>query len=150
MLLPAWKAVKLIWLGYGLAIKLNLLTDVSYKETDLAPVTSVPDVVRVTASGAVGVAVIRGNYANLRTYYYVNGVKNILTSYSDTSNAGTVDFENGIVTLNNFNPVLLNSSDGILRVNAYASNRIVSSSYDKIITLDSNDSSAITVNVTTK
>lgn len=104
----------------------------------------------ISGSGAVGVAVIRGNYANLRTYYYVNGVKNILTSYSDTSNAGTVDFENGIVTLNNFNPVLLNSSDGILRVNAYASNRIVSSSYDKIITLDSNDSSAITVNVTTK
>lgn len=104
----------------------------------------------ISGSGAVAVAVIRGNYANLRTYYYVNGVKNILTSYSDTSNAGTVDFANGVVTLNNFNPVSLNNTDGILRVTAYSANRIVSSSYDKIITLDSNDASAITVNVTTK
>jgi hypothetical protein len=104
----------------------------------------------ISGSGAVAVAVIRGNYANLRTYYYVNGVKNILTSYSDTSNAGSVDFANGVVTLNNFNPVSLNNTDGILRVTAYSANRIVSSSYDKIITLDSNDASAITVNVTTK
>jgi len=104
----------------------------------------------ISGSGAVAVAVIRGDYANLRTYYYVNGVKNILTSYSDTSNAGTVDFSNGVVTLNNFNPVSLNNTDGILRVTAYSANRIVSSSYDKIITLDSNDASAITVNVTTK
>ena len=104
----------------------------------------------ISGSGAVAVAVIRGDYANLRTYYYVNGVKNILTSYSDTSNAGTVDFANGVVTLNNFNPVSLNNTDGILRVTAYSANRIVSSSYDKIITLDSNDASAITVNVTTK
>lgn len=104
----------------------------------------------ISGSGAVAVAVIRGDYANLRTYYYANGVKNILTSYSDTSNAGTVDFANGVVTLNNFNPVSLNNTDGILRVTAYSANRIVSSSYDKIITLDSNDASAITVNVTTK
>jgi hypothetical protein len=103
-----------------------------------------------TGIGATAIVNIRGNYGYLRTYYYVNGVKNILTSYSHTSNAGTVDYTNGVVTLSNFNPTSLASTDGTLRINGYAASRIVSSSFDKILTLDSNDSAAITVNVVSK
>jgi hypothetical protein len=103
-----------------------------------------------TGTGAIGIAVLRGNYGYLRTYYYVNGIKNILTSYSHSTNAGTVDYTNGTVVLNNFNPTSVASPDGIIKVNAYAANRIVSSSYNKIVTLDANDESAITVNVIAK
>ena len=103
-----------------------------------------------TGTGAIGVAVLRSNFGFLRTFYYVNGVKNILTGYTHTSNAGTVDYTKGTVTLNNFNPTSLASTDGIVRINGYAASRIVSSSFDKILTLDANDSAAITVNVVAK
>ena len=103
-----------------------------------------------TGTGAAAIAVLRGNYAQLRTYYFVDGVKNILSGSTHTSAPGTIDFTNGIVTLNSFAPSALNNSDGVLRVNGYAANRIISSSFDKIITLDNNDPSAITVNVTAK
>ena len=98
-----------------------------------------------TGSGASAVAVLRGDYGTLRTYYYVNGVKNILTT-----NAGTVDYTTGTVTLTNFSPTVINNTDGIMRVNGYAMERTVSSTYDRIITLDSGDSAAITINTTTK
>jgi len=103
-----------------------------------------------TGSSAAAIAVLRGNYAELRTYYYVNGVKNILSGSAHTTAPGSVDFNTGIVTLNSFAPTSLNNSDGILRVNGYASNRIVSSTFDKIITLDNNDPTAISVTVTAK
>lgn len=103
-----------------------------------------------TGTGVSASAVLRGNYAQLRTYYYVNGVKNILGSASATIPPGTVDFNTGTITLNNFAPTKLNNTDGILKTIGYAANRIVSSTYDKIITLDNNDSAAITVNVTAK
>jgi hypothetical protein len=105
-----------------------------------------------TGQGATAIVNLRGNYAQLRTYYFVNGIKNILSGggSSPTTSPGTVDYSTGIITLNNFAPTALNSTDGILRVNGYASNRIISSVYDKIVTLDNNDSSAITVNVVAK
>jgi hypothetical protein len=103
-----------------------------------------------TGNGAAATAVLRGNYGSLRSYYFLNGVKNILAGATHTNNAGTIDYDNGIITLSNFAPTALNNNDGIMRFNAGASNRIVSSSYDKIITLDVNDPTAITVNVTAK
>lgn len=85
----------------------------------------------------------------LRTFYYQNGIKNILVDSTATTNAGTIDFVNGVVKLTNFAPSKINSSDGLLRINAYAANRIISSSLQRVITLDENDSTAITVNVKT-
>jgi hypothetical protein len=97
-----------------------------------------------TGSGAIAQGTLRGNYGNLRSYYFSNGVKNILNS-----NAGYVDYDTGEITLTNFNPTLVNNTDGIMRFNAFAKKRIVSSSYDKLITLDSKDSSSVSVNLTT-
>jgi hypothetical protein len=44
----------------------------------------------------------------------------------------------------------LASTDGMLRINAFPAKRIVSSTYNRIITLDELDPYAITVTVTTK
>jgi hypothetical protein len=86
-----------------------------------------------------------------QTYYYDNKIKNILTnSTSVKNNAGTVDYVNGVVKLNNFIPHKINSNDGILRINVSADSRIVSSTYNRIITLDELDPLAITVNVRIK
>jgi hypothetical protein len=86
----------------------------------------------------------------LQTYYYKDETKNILTISDDTINAGTIDYTNGIVVLKNFAPTSLNSNDGLVRINAYPSKRIVSSTFDRIITLDELDPYSITVNVTAK
>jgi hypothetical protein len=104
-----------------------------------------------TGSGASATATLKSNFTNLRTYYFnANNIKNILTNATSTTSAGVVDYTNGVVTLANFNPSLINSSDGYFRINAYAAERVVSSTFNRIITLDSTDPTAITVNVVTK
>jgi len=96
-------------------------------------------------SSASASAVLAGNYGILRTYYYVNGVKTVLNP-----TAGTVDYDMGIVTLEAFNPSDVNNSLGVLSIQAVPTSTIISSSRDKIITLDTLDSNAINVNLTAK
>ena len=104
-----------------------------------------------TGTGASATATLKSNFTNLRTYYFDgNNIKNILTNATAASSAGTVDYPNGVVTLTNFTPALINSGDGYFRINAYAAERVVSSTFNRIITLDPTDPTAITVNVVTK
>jgi hypothetical protein len=93
---------------------------------------------------ASATAILKENYTGLRTYYFQNSIKNVLTQ-----DAGSIDYVNGIVTLTDFQPYTVNSVDGYFRINALAEDRIVASSFNKIITLDSSDPTAIVVNVTT-
>jgi hypothetical protein len=94
---------------------------------------------------ASGVAVLSGNQGTLRTYYFEDGVKRILNS-----NAGTVNYADGIVTLTDFNPSAINNPLGILSVQAIPTSTIISSARDKIITLDNTDPNAINVNIIAK
>lgn len=91
---------------------------------------------KVILSGQIGV---------LRMYYYINGVKTILNS-----DIGTVDYNNGIITLNKFSPTAINSFTGTLSINIIPETTIISSSKNRLLTLDQNDSSAIKVNVLRK
>jgi len=94
---------------------------------------------------ASGVATLSGNQGTLRTYYFEDGVKRILNS-----NAGTVNYDEGAVTLVDFNPSAINNPLGILSVQAVPTSTIISSSRDKIITLDNTDPNAINVNIIAK
>lgn len=110
-------------------------------------------VVTITAAendttGTLGVAIanIQGRIGTLRTYYYTaSGVKNILNP-----SIGTVDYENGIVQLNSFNPLNVNNELAELTITANPATTIISSSYNQIITVDPFDPNAITVNLTAK
>lgn len=98
-------------------------------------------------TGVLGVAIanIEGRYGTLQTYYYnPQGVKIILTS------VGTVDYEAGIIQLNSINPYDVNNELGELTVTANPVSSIISSSYNRIITVDPFDPNAITVNLTAK
>jgi hypothetical protein len=95
--------------------------------------------------GASGVATLSGNQGTLRTYYFEDGIKRILNS-----NAGTVNYDEGVVTLTDFNPSAINNPLGILSVQAVPTSTIISSSRDKIITLDNTDPNAINVNIIAK
>lgn len=82
----------------------------------------------------------------IKSYYYdAAGVKNYLNQ-----SAGTINYDTGTVTLDNFTPITINSEDGILKITAPSSNRVVSSGFNRIVTLDQYDNAAIGVTITTK
>ena len=104
--------------------------------------------VQITGGGgslASAYAVLAGNIGTLRTYYYNNGVKTVLDP-----TAGTVNYGTGIVTLTAFNPTQINNTTGVLSIQATPVSTIISSSRDKIVTLDSTDPDSININIAAK
>lgn len=95
---------------------------------------------------AAAVVVLQGRYGALRTYY--NNSTNVKTVLK--SDIGIVDYQKGIVTLNSFNPQNVDNDLGQLAITVNPATTIISSSYNKIITIDPYDSTAIVVNVTAK
>jgi hypothetical protein len=97
-------------------------------------------------SGRLGAAIVnlQGRYGTLRTYYNTgSSVKTILNS-----NAGTIDYTTGLLTLDNFNPYYIDNDLGQLTVSVTPTSTIISSTYNKIVTIDPYDSSAVVVNIT--
>ena len=89
----------------------------------------------VNLSGAIG---------KLQSYYFnQDKAKTILNP-----NLGTVDYQNGLITLNNFNPIQIDNPLGQLTITATPKSSIITSSYNRIITIDPYDPAAITVNLT--
>jgi hypothetical protein len=111
-----------------------------------ASVVITPNVNDSTGAGGAAVATLQGQYGTLRLYYYnANNVKTIIDS-----NIGTIDYVNGIVTLNSFNPVNIDNPLGQFTITVNPSTTIFSSTYNRIITVDPNDPTAITVNATSQ
>lgn len=99
-------------------------------------------------TGQSGSAIVnlQGKYGTLRTYYFNSShAKTILNSF-----AGTIDYSSGIVTLNSFSPSDVDNDLGQFTVSATPVSTIISSAYNRIITIDQYDPTAITVNVTAK
>lgn len=99
-------------------------------------------------TGQLGSAVVQleGRYGILRTYYNDNlNVKKIFNS-----NAGTVDYNLGIVTLDSFSPFDVNNPLGQLTISANPTTSIISSTYNRIITVDPFDPNSIIVNIIPK
>jgi hypothetical protein len=89
---------------------------------------------------------LTGRTGTLRTYY--NNTTNFKTVLNN--NLGTIDYNNGAITLNSFGPIQVDNDLGQLSVTANPTTNIISSSYNRIITIDPFDASAITVNVIAK
>jgi hypothetical protein len=99
-------------------------------------------------SGQLGaaIAVLEGQYGVLRTYYINSTLGKVILN----PNAGTIDYVNGVLTLNAFYPVSVDNPLGQLAVTVNPETTIISSSLNKIITVDPFDSTAIEVNLTAK
>ncbi len=99
-------------------------------------------------TGALGAATaqLEGRVGTLRLYWYdTKGVKNIIKD-----NVGTINYNEGVVTLGPFSPVGVDNEQGQLTITANPLTSIISSSYNRIITVDPFDPTAITVNVIAK
>jgi hypothetical protein len=100
----------------------------------------------VTANGGNGLgaqftAVLQGQYGILRSYYYdAMNNKTIINS-----NVGTIDYLNGVITLNNFAPTAINDELGILNFYIPPQNLTFGSKNEIILTLDPTDKNAISV-----
>jgi len=99
-------------------------------------------------TGQLGAAVVnlQGRYGALRSYY--NNTSQVKTVF--LSNIGTVDYTGGVVTLNSFGPIDVDNPLGQFTVTANPTTSIISSTYNRIITIDPYDATAITVNVIAK
>jgi CBS domain-containing protein len=84
-----------------------------------------------TGASAYAVPVLEGSIGTLRTYYYQNNIKQILNS-----NAGTVDYVSGVVTLTDFAPLEINDPLGQFTISVVPDSTIVSSTFNRIIALD--------------
>ncbi len=89
--------------------------------------------------GATAVAVLDARFGNLRTIYYDGfAQKQIIRD-----RAGTIDYQNGIVTLTDMRFLSVKPSDGFIRISLEAEKGIISSTKNTIITIDETDPAAI-------
>jgi hypothetical protein len=112
--------------------------------TAVAKITNAPE----DKTGNLGSAIVNlsGRYGTLRSYYYDNkNGKKILNS-----NVGTIDYQNGIVSLTNFSPTSVDNDLGQLTITCKPTSTIISSSYNRIISIDPYDPSSIVVNMIAK
>jgi hypothetical protein len=130
--------------GDGSIQKINVLTKGTGYTSAIISITPAEG----TTTGALGAAIpnLEGRYGTLRTYYYNS--QNAKTIFE--ANVGTIDYTMGVVTLNAFNPIDIDNPLGQLTVTASPTTTIISSSYNRIITIDPFDANAIIVNVTAK
>jgi len=92
-----------------------------------------------TGYGADAVAVIDGKTGTLRTIYYDSLAQRQIIN----SNAGEVDYDNGIITINSINFLSVNADDGLIRIDIEAERGIIQSLRNSIITIDETDPTAI-------
>jgi hypothetical protein len=111
-----------------------------------AVATVVPAIGDTTGAGAALLVNLAGRYGSLRTYYNSPTAGKVVVN----PNAGTIDYTNGILTLNGLNIVGIDNPLGELTVSTKPLTTLISSTYNRIITIDTLDPSAINVTVTPK
>ena len=128
----------------GTIRKINVLTSGNNYTGAIATLT--PNANDTTGQLGAAVVNLQGRYGILRSYY--NNTNNVKTVFNQ--NIGTVDYKSGLVTLNSFGPIQVDNDLGQLTVTTNPATTIISSSYNRVITIDPFDPSAITVNVIAK
>lgn len=90
-------------------------------------------------AGATARANLQGRIGRLRIFYYdSNQIKKVLNE-----NIGVINYQTGIVTLDNFSPTSIDDPFGTLIVRVVPRKKIFSSVRNRIVTLDNSDPSAI-------
>jgi hypothetical protein len=90
--------------------------------------------------GASAIAILDGRFGTLRTFYYdENAEKKIINA-----EAGTINYTSGLITLNDLNVNSISTPDNLMRINIESERGIITSSKDTIITIDVDDPTSIT------
>ena len=108
--------------------------------------TIVPAVGDTTGTGAAVLVALQGQYGTIRNYINDTVKGKVIIS----ANVGTIDYTNGVVVLTNFNPISVENPLGQLTISCQPTTTIISSSLNRIITIDPYDTAAVSVSVTAK
>ena len=130
--------------GAGSITAINVLTSGNNYTAAYATITPATN----DTTGQLGAATVnlQGRYGTL-SLYRIDGVNGKVVV---NSNIGTVDYAAGVISLTGFNPYQVDNALGQMTISVNPTTTIVSSTYNRIITVDPYDSNAIIVNVTVK
>jgi hypothetical protein len=92
---------------------------------------------------AFAIASLDSTTGYLETFYYKN-----LVPQTINSDAGTIDYPGGIVTLKDFSASSVNNEFGYLKISAIPSSTILTSEYNRLLTIDEYDPTSVEVNLT--
>lgn len=93
--------------------------------------------------GAVASAVIDARTGTIRTIYYDSNAERQVVN----DNAGTIEYDTGIIDIFGITIRSVSSSDGLIRLSIESEVGIVESNKHTILTIDEDDSSSITVDL---
>jgi hypothetical protein len=96
--------------------------------------------------GAEAVAVVDGRTGTIRTIYYDTLAQRQIIN----ANAGTIDYNNGVITLDNIRILTVDSDDSLIRLNIEAEKGIIQTTRDTIITIDVDDPTSISTTLEKK
>jgi hypothetical protein len=89
--------------------------------------------------GAEAIAVLNSRYGTLRTVYFNSNAERQIIE----SNAGTIDYSTGAISITNIRLLSVSTSDGYIRLNIESEEGIISSNRNTVIVIDKTDSTAI-------
>jgi hypothetical protein len=95
--------------------------------------------------GATAEAVIDARTGELRTVYYDNNAQRQVVD----ATAGTINYDSGIVTINDIYIKSVSSTDGYIRLSVESEKGIIGTSKNTIVTLDVDDPTAISTTLET-
>ena len=102
--------------------------------------------VTISGNGKLGaaIAVITAQTGILETYYFDSNLKKQVVDPA----AGTIDYTNGIIVLNNLNIANTTSSSNTLNINIESAEHYLKSTRNQILTIDDKDTTSIEVILT--
>jgi hypothetical protein len=93
--------------------------------------------------GAQAIAVLDNRFGNLRLVYFdTNSERQVINS-----NIGTINYNTGQIVLNNLNILKTYSQDNLIRINVESEKDLINTVRNNIITIDSEDNTAILTNL---
>jgi hypothetical protein len=94
--------------------------------------------------GATATVVLDSKYGTLRTIYYDEFVQRQVVK----ENAGTINYDTGLVTIDNIRILSVAASDNMVRLTIESERGILNSAKNTIITIDDTDPNAISTELT--
>lgn len=95
--------------------------------------------------GASAIAVLNTRFGDLRTVYFDSNAERKIVN----SKAGTINYDTGLITLNDLQILSAASADGDISIDIESENGIISSQKNTIITIDLGDPSSISTELQT-
>lgn len=95
-------------------------------------------------TGAEATAIISARYGTVRSFYYNDLAQKVIIS----QNAGTVDHNLGLITLQNFKPVETELTSGDVRISIQPEAGILTTTQNQILRLDTTDTGALFITAT--